>query len=89
MSKRGRGVVGKIGRAASVEAVTPEEAKQLTELQDVRQKAETALKRAQIAYETAALDFAEVEGKISRKYKLNRGDFVLADGKIQRQSAAQ
>jgi hypothetical protein len=64
--------------------VTMEEAAQMMTLLGVRQEMEIALKRAQIAYETAVLDYAEVEQRVSRKYKLNKGDQVNAEGVITR-----
>lgn len=65
-------------------SLTPDETAQMMALLVVKQEREVALKRSQIAYETAALDYAEVEQRISRKYKLNSGDTVNAEGTITR-----
>jgi hypothetical protein len=64
--------------------VTPEEAAQLMELQRVRQETEMAVRRAQIAHETAVLDYAECEARMIRKYKLNKDDTIDATGLIVR-----
>ncbi len=64
--------------------VSDEEAARLIELLDIRNEREVALKRAQIAFETAALDFIEVEQRVARKYQLGKGDVVNADGAIVR-----
>jgi len=81
MKMRGMSGAAVIQRA---ERISAEEATELMALRDKVNVADVALKRAQIARETMALDYAEVEQRVSRKYKLNVGDGIGADGRITR-----
>lgn len=78
----GNGVVGKIGKRD--DAVTPDEATRIGALVDALNAAKDATQRAQIAQAMAELDYAQCERTLSKKYKLNAGDGIGADGTIMR-----
>ena len=86
MARKGKqGVVGKIG--GEVERVTLEETRELVKLRAVRDEAELTARKHALAYESAALAYFEVERAVAKKYRLNTGDAVNADGTIVRGAA--
>jgi len=77
-------VAGKIGGAAGPVRVTDAERESLTVALDALNDAKEATTRAQIAQATAELDYNKIERTLAKKYKLNTGDGINADGTITR-----